>query len=604
MPRLFAIGRCHDTVHMPMTTATLQELHDAGYFSGLDYHFARTMGRLARVEDPLVLLGAAAVSRFTAQGHVCLDLSRLAGRPVVNAVGERIGQGSWPPAEPWRAALCDSPMVARSDISCPLVIDGGGRLYLARYWQYQQRLLFQLRARASELVAGVDRTLLSRDLARLFPPDDGLSPVDCQRRAAEISVLRHLTVVSGGPGTGKTFTVVKMLALIISQSLAAGGPMPRIFLAAPTGKAAARLKAAISDGVDRGDTADFPANAVPSAAATLHRLLGPRPLGGLGGRRSERPLAADVLVVDEASMVDLSLMTRTMEAVPAGARVILLGDKDQLASVEAGAILGDICAQPTVLDDCIVRLNRSFRYDGFSAIAALADAVRNGDAGAALACLRNGATGVSFLEVSDARGLARCLGELFRKHYQPVFEKQDPQEQWRRFNRFRVLCAHRDGPFGVGAVNALAENRLADGNGPDVSGGWYAGRPVMITKNDYQLRLFNGDVGLVVQRPDRPGSLGVLFPDTEGGRFFPPSRLPAHETVYAMTVHKSQGSEFDAVALVLPPKASPVLTRELLYTAVTRARSAVTVIGTEQVLRGAVETPVLRASGLSEQLLP
>ncbi len=591
-----------------MTPPTIKDLYNLGYLSGLDYHFARTLGELAGEEDPLVLLAAGLVSRSTSRGHVCLEMSRFAGRPLALDYDEMPGKGILPKETPWLASLGKSCLVTRNDVSAPLVMDGGGRLYLARYWDYQQRLLGQLRERSRGEVAGVDRKLLAEGLDRLFP--GGEDAPDGQRLAAETSVLRHLTVVSGGPGTGKTYAVVKMLRLILEQSLAAGEETPRVFLAAPTGKAAARLQesiaAAKAHASGRSDSTDARVMAaIPQEAATVHRML------GIGrSRRGAAPsLPADVVVVDEASMVDLSLMTRLMEAIPEHARLILLGDKDQLASVEAGAILGDICRgggkkKGEGIGKSIVQLNRSYRFDAAAGIGTLATAIRDGDSRAAVGLLESGSLpGVTFVPVTEAEQSPGVLVEVVRKEYLPYFFEKDARRKWEKFNSFRILCAHRQGSFGVSGINSRVERFLLHEAGYDPGRVWYPGRPVMVEQNDYQLNLFNGDVGVAAPSETPTGDIGVYFSGTEGGgRLLMPSRLPQHTTVYAMTVHKSQGSEFDRVVLVLPPRRSPVVTRELLYTAVTRAKTSVTILGSGQVIREAVESPVQRASGLSEQL--
>ena len=331
----------------------------------------------------------------------------------------------------------------------------------------------------------------------------------------------------------------------------------------------------------------------------------------------------DVLVVDEASMVDISLMTRLLEATPLLARVILLGDEDQLASVEAGAIMGDICHGKTggkkavdnglggkepssPIQECIVRLTRSYRFDEKSGIGNLARAIRNGDADYALALLRDpDVAAVAQVMVdsgTDERSaLTKLLGFYVDRYYVPLIAAKDIEGRLSLLDRFRILCAHRKGVTGVEQVNRAVEERLQFKAEQDPL--WYAGRPVMILQNDYQLGLYNGDVGVVGPSDRDGGKWMVYFPSVEQGiQRISPARLPEHETVFAMTVHKSQGSEFDHVLVMLPARRSSVVTRELLYTAVTRAKKSVTVLGSEAIIREAVCTPVWRASGLSEQL--
>ena len=618
-------------------------LHETGYFSDLDFHFARAMNRLAGGgEDPLVLLGAAAASRFTARGGVCADLGCLAGTRLETEEGELLEGPAWPDSGPWLAALRGSPMVGDGEAPTPLVLDGAGRLYLTRYWRYQERLAKQLRERADLDVDDPDAALLAEGLGRLFPaPDKTASDsekegVAGQRLAALMAVLRRLTVISGGPGTGKTFTVVKILALLIEQSAAADRAPSRILLTAPTGKAAARLAESIrmtTGGIRCGDRVK---DAVPKEAATIHRILRPRRNKPTRFRHDiDNPLPVDVLVVDEASMVDLALMTKLVEATPPRARLILLGDKDQLSSVEAGAIIGDIYRagarrgysasfarrvleltgakppqvgeqpQRTGIRDSVIHLAHSFRFGPESGIGRLAGAINRADADAAIDCLEDDAfPDVELVEVNDISGLHRRLEAVVREYYGPYLEKTgDLLKRLKLFDGFRILCAHRRGGFGVEGVNRLIEGVLSAKGGMKTEGEWYDGRPVLVTQNDYRLNLFNGDVGLI--GPAKPGSgeLRAYFTDGEGSlRSVAPSRLPPHETVYAMTVHKSQGSEFDHVMVVLPERRSPVVTRELVYTAVSRARKSVLLCATKDLLCAAVKTGVGRASGLSEKL--
>lgn len=610
------------------TPPLLESLFKDGYFSALDFYFARTLGRLAGETDSLVLLAAAVVSRETARGQICVDLGMLADSPVLTLTGEWVSGLRWPEKTIWIKALGKSTLVAAGTATAPLVRDATGRLYMARYWDYQQRLVAQLQKRALETVDTVNKDLLADGLERFFPPAIPPLAIDLQREAAEKSVHRKLTVISGGPGTGKTTTVVRILALIIEQALAAGDPPPRIRLAAPTGKAAARLNEAVTASKNSGRIGDS-VNAesvsalIPESAMTLHRLLGGG--AGQGGNRfrhdERRQLPVDVLVVDESSMVDLALMTRLVEALPQTARLILLGDKDQLSSVEAGAILGDICqgvsskigrvpdagavnapGTGTGIGQCIVHLIHSYRFDDKSGIGWLAQAINDGDAERVLTCLRDAKSpSVSLFETAEAT--IENLSSLVLTHYLPYMKEQDPLLRLNRLNQFRILCAHRSGPSGVDTVNHVVAGILKHKAGIDTGSEWFDGRPIIINRNDYQMGLYNGDVGVIGPSPEDRASLAAFFPSADGRvRSFSPHRLASHETVFAMTVHKSQGAEFDHVLLILPPRRSPVITRELFYTAVTRARKSVIVFGSESVIREAVRTPVQRASGIGEQL--
>ncbi len=615
---------------------TLDELYNKGYLSRLDLHFARAMGRLANERSDAVLLAAALCSRFISRGHVCVDLNTLAGRPVVTHDGELSG-ARWPAGPDWRGSVQASPMTGSGESAAPLVLDTKGRLYLARYWHYQQFLVRALLERAGHTDKTLDTGLLETGLDRLFPASPDLSGPDMQRLAAKVSLGRHLTIISGGPGTGKTSTVVKILALAIEQALNAGLEIPHILMAAPTGKAAARLKEAVinaktAKGAGALVCSDEVRTHIPEEAATIHRLLGVmRDRSNRFFHDSGNPLAVDILIVDEASMVDLSLMANLIAAVPSHARLILLGDKDQLASVEAGAILGDICTPPEVINrsavltetvrpepqplhdsevqpeigQCIVNLTHSYRFDSRSGIGRLALAINSGNADEALAVLEDKTMPEAVLvDPGDLNRKKECIESLVRHYYVPCFEdSMAGAGQLEQFSQFRILCALRRGDDGVETLNSTAAGILKKYTGIDTSREWYPGRPIMVTRNDYQLNLFNGDVGLIV-KPDAGTSRPAAFfmDSNKKARMISPARLPVHETVYAMTVHKSQGTEFDTVLLVLPRHVSPVVTRELFYTAVTRAKKNVVVLATSDIIRQAVRTRVQRASGLSEQL--
>jgi len=570
---------------------TLGQLGDVGFFSPFDLQFAATVARLAGDDHPDVRLGAALACRMTAAGHTCVDLRAMAGRRV-ELPGDDPEDVHWPSIEPWTAALRASRLVSRPHPRprTPLVLDDRDRLFLTRYWEYQERLAGQLLARSSCGEVDLDEELLRGGLSRLF--DDAR-----QAQAARAAATRRLAVISGGPGTGKTTTVVRILALLQQQALAAGAPPLRVLLLAPTGKAAARLaetvrrarEGALARQVDEAVLA-----AVTADASTIHRALRWRPSAPTKFVHGiDHPLPADVVVVDEASMVDLALMTKLIEAVRADARLILLGDRDQLAAVETGATLGDICAAGLA-----VQLTHSYRFGSRSGIGRLAVAINEGDERRALELLRSSGTAdLEWLEVSEERALVRAARPLLESGYGPLSQRSDPQQGLDQLGRFRVLTALRGGPFGADGLNALAGRILR----PRRAQSWYPGQPILVLANDYGCGLFNGDTGLI--DADAAGRLKAFFPAAgELPRAISPYRLPQHETVYAMTVHKSQGSEFDEVVVVLPAHPSPVVTRELLYTAVTRARRKVTVLAAEATLLHAVRTPFRRTSGLRDRL--
>ncbi|HET6583116.1 MAG TPA: exodeoxyribonuclease V subunit alpha [Nannocystaceae bacterium] len=605
-----------------MTTAlaTIARLGAAGVFGPLDVHFARTLAALDPKASPDILLGAAYASRAIAVGHVCADLRRITGRPLVDGEGNPIADVELPPMFRWALELGagKSPLVGDGSKLSPLVFDGGARLYLYRYHRYQTRLADALRRRASARHA-VDPEMVRGELARLFGAADDLRGDAQQREAAAVAATRGLTVLSGGPGTGKTTTVVRLIALLQAIALHERGTPLRVLLLAPTGKAAARLEETIGQHVAGLSCSEAVRAAMPRRAETIHRALGFRP--GTPTRfhyGSEVPLPADVVLVDEASMVDLALMSKLLDAVPEAARVVLVGDKDQLASVEAGAILGDICnageQAPTTaappIADCLVELVHNYRFESDSGIGSLARAIKNGrrdDARARLLAAERGETGdLAVVPLEDPEALPAVLRAAVVRGYGEYLRAATPADRLARLGAYRLLTPHRRGPFGVERLNALVEQLLADAGLVDPSTPWYAGRPILVTANDYQLQLFNGDVGMLLE--DEHGRVRACFPggggtaDASGLRWISPARLPAVESVYAMTVHKSQGSEFDEVGLVMPRHVSAILTRELLYTGLTRARRHAVLYGQIQGVVDAIGRRIDRASGLREAL--
>ena len=584
--------------------------------SDLDRHFGRFISRFAVADKDAVLAAATLTSRATGNGDVCIDLARHAGLAFPEY------GFTTPPLAQWSAALRACPAVGKPGDMRPLVLDEEDRLYLYRYWQYEMRLAEALRARAID-EDGVDIEQLREGLERLFPDPHDIE----QKRAAAMAVLRRLCVITGGPGTGKTYTVVKILALLAEQ---ARGRRLAVALAAPTGKAAARVQEAVRGAIQRLAFSETVRDCIPAEAYTLHRLLGARPESVYYRHGRDNPLAFDVLVVDEASMADLALMAKLMDALPPRARLILLGDKDQLASVEAGAVLGDICAgsgisesfaarlervmaqsivhpvkpEASPLGDSIAFLERSYRFGADTGIGRLAALVNEGSAEVLQLLKGGGVDDIAWYSGSRRQLNAFISGAVAGKlasYLDAVRLRMAPAEAFERFNAFRVLCAHRSGPFGAVTVNRMIETALFEQGLIDARRDWYPGRPIMVMRNDYSLQLFNGDVGIALE--DADGVLKVHFPRTDGGmRTLAPVRLPEHESVYAMTIHKAQGSEFGCVVLILPDELSPVMSRELMYTGVTRARNRVELWGSEDVLLQAIARRLVRASALRQRL--
>lgn len=575
----------------------LAEFNRAGVLDTADVQVATRVGRLAGESTEPALLALALAVRALRHGSVCLDLTEV-HHTVLGESDELVDTSTlrWPDPAGWLATLRAGPLVAdgaQAPGGRPLrLVDG--LLYLERYWQEEELVRRSLVERSAAGPPEVDLAVLRSGLDELFAAPQA----DRQRLAAAVGVLRRVSVLAGGPGTGKTTTIAGLLRLLFDQP----GPPPRIALAAPTGKAAARLEEAVTAALPSQLRARIP------PAGTLHRLLG-RPAQGADGPRR---IPFDVVVVDETSMVSLPMMARLLAAVRPDARIVLVGDPDQLASVEAGAVLGDLArvegapepaldaalaglGLPSGVRNGVVTLDHVWRFGG--AIAALAAAVQAGDAEAALALLRGGHEDLEFIAPGEPEPVRRdvlATGQALAT----AAVAGDAVGALAGLERHLVLCAHRLGPFGVARWAADIERWLPD---PGVGGPWYPGRPVLVTANDYDAGLFNGDIGVVVARPD---GLRVAFARGGPPTLHPPARLSEVVTMHAMTVHRSQGSQFRRVTVVLPPAESPLLTRELLYTAVTRSREHVRVVGTADAVRAAVGRPVSRASGLRHRLSP
>lgn len=579
-------------------------------FGLLERALLASLQRLEPQAPDAVLACAALCSEALAAGDVCLPLARVAGRRPWAEFDFAL-----PPLAELRVLLSGSVLVGAPGRFAPLILEGE-RLYLARYQAYEQRLAERLLALSAERPA-VDEALLSESLARLFAFNQ--QQPDWQRLAAAQAVRRRLAVISGGPGTGKTTTVVRLLAALLEQP---GGERLAIGLAAPTGKAAARMAEAIRNAKADLPLADHLKALLPEEARTLHRLLGSRGDSPAVRHDAARPLALDVLVVDEASMVDLALMAKLVDALPPQARLILLGDKDQLAAVEAGAVFAELCegrgfdaeaaaelqritgqtvpveTPRSALGDAVVLLTHSHRFAGDSGIGELARRINTGDAAGTLNLLRESRTDLAW----QAEPSQVALLERLEQGYAPYLKaarRGDPTEAFATFNAFRALTAQREGPWGVGGLNEALEARIKRRYSLAERERWYPGRAVMVRQNDYALGLFNGDIGLCLAGEH---GLRVYFEGEDGFRAFAPARLPSHDSAFAMTVHKSQGSEFSEVLLALPESPSPLLTRSLFYTGITRAKHKVEIWGLPARLAEAVNTKAERAAGLAQRL--
>ena len=658
----------------------LERWVERGWLRALDKAFVAFLADLDPAADSLVLLAAALTSHQLGHGHVCLDLFETLKEPdfalSLPPEGDVLSTPMLLPSAllkaldgaTWCQALADSLLVAEAGDNSeaaaqkPLVLSDR-RLYLRRYWTYERRIdaaLHRRLAQAEPAPSDLPQRLDALFGAASTAPD---ALIDWQKLACALATRGAFSIITGGPGTGKTTTVVRLLALLQSPAVERGKPL-RIRLAAPTGKAAARLTESISHQVQTLKVPEDVRQKIPSDVTTVHRLLGSRPGTRHFRHHAGNPLPLDVLVVDEASMIDLEMMANLLDALPPHARMVLLGDKDQLASVEAGAVLGDLCRdaeagmysaetqawlgsvsgedlsksglqqgdnQRHALAQQVVMLRHSRRFVAGSGIGQLAKLVNQQQDQDARSLLVEGGYKDLYslvLKGEQDRALSRLLldghsdGPQGYRHYLSLMRAQRPQDltsiedprcvEWARgvlsaFDEFQLLCAVRKGPWGVEGLNQRITQTLFAADLIESDQQWYEGRPVLMTRNDYGLGLMNGDIGIALRLPEGPveenrTALRVAFPrnDGEGGvRFVLPSRLNDVETVYAMTVHKSQGSEFAHTALILPEALNPVLTKELIYTGITRAKQWFSLIEPRQgVFEEALRRKVKRLSGL------
>lgn len=566
-------------------TGLLRDFNQAGVLDAADVHAAQRISELAGEPDETVVLALALTVRALRHGSVCLDLSSVTEIDADTVL-------SWPEPQAWLAAVRDSRLVAEQVLRL-YETPAGRLLYLDRYWREEEQVCADLLALSAPATAPTQLPAFER----LFPPGE----FDEQRAAAEIALSQPVTVLTGGPGTGKTTTIARLLALLAEHAELSGASRLRIALAAPTGKAAARLTEAVAAEVAALEPVDQ-TRLAGLGATTLHSLLGSRPDSSVRFRhgRADR-LPHDVIVVDETSMVSLTLMARLLESMRPDARLILVGDADQLASVEAGAVLADLveglAARP---DTRVATLRTSHRFG--ESIGALAVAIRDGDADAAIALLAAGGEHVEWIDSEHPAEVAQQLCALVVPHALAVRQAAllgNAEVALASLDEHRLLCAHREGLHGVRHWNQQIRRWVTEQTGDSQWSEWYAGRPLLVTANDYGLGVRNGDTGAVVVGEQ---GLRAVIAAASGPLEFSTSRLGEVETMYAMTIHKSQGSQADEVTVLMPPVESRLLTRELFYTAVTRAKTKVRVVGSEASVRAALDRRVVRASGLALRL--
>jgi len=579
---------------MSKVSNAMKALRQAG-FSELACQFARYIERVDTSNDELVALTAGLLTEAVSQGHVCLNLNQMNTlfSSVRHLLPDEFSQ--------WQSRLKQSNVVGSGGDYRPLILDDNGLLYLYRYWHDEQNIASAITQRNSDIALTNHQQL--KQLFTDWPTT--IDGIDWQKVAVLMALTRQFCVISGGPGTGKTTIVLRLLQCLYQQRADY-----RIALAAPTGKAAARLQHVISDKENEA-----------IQAKTLHRLLGISPNNEEGRYNAERPLPFDVIIVDEASMIDISLMAKLLQALSPTARLVLLGDSQQLASVESGAVLANLCQHTVSFDadfvamvadlagmdlsdyannrqstslNSVVKLQHSYRFDEASLIGRLAYAIQAGEAEAVVNELTEAGKKTWLQEEDNARLIAG-----YQPYFNAIMQAESPLAAIQTFELYRVLCAIKQGPQSVASVNAIIERHIAK-LGWRSQHDFYHGRPIMITQNDYRQQLFNGDTGLILK--DETGQLRACFLIDNVIRWVDLIRLPAHETAFAMTVHKSQGSEFDHVCVVLPQEDTAILNRELLYTAITRAKKRVSLFCNEAILRKTVVTQHERETGLAELL--
>jgi exodeoxyribonuclease V alpha subunit len=567
-------------------TGLLGAFNGAGVLTSADVHVASALGRLGRESDERVLLAVALAVRAVRGGSVCVDLATVADPPDL----------PWPEADDWSRAVAASPLVTAG-----LVRWDNDLLYLDRYHEQETQVVDDLLSRAAT-APDHDPTLMRASLDRVVRAMQAAAVAagrprpsyDEQVAACLAAAGQWTTVLTGGPGTGKTTAVASLLVGLLDQH--PGGL--RIALAAPTGKAAARLQQAVHQEAEAFEEADR-VRLAGVTASTLHRLLRPDPGNSTRFRhhRGNR-LPHDVVVVDESSMVSLTQMARLLEAVRPDARLVLVGDPHQLSSVEAGAVLSDVVRGfQGRADSPVAALQSTHRFG--PEIRALAEALRTGDADEALHVLAAGHDEVEWVDEGDPSSRIRSTALAAALGVRDAAERGDVAGALAALDRHRLLCAHRDGPYGVRHWNRRIEHWLTAETGDPLFERAYVGRPLLVTANDHQLGVYNGDSGVIVLTPAGPRA---VIAASDGPRDLAPSRLGDVETMHAMTIHKSQGSQADVVTVLLPDEDSRLLSRELFYTAVTRARSQVRVVGSEAAIRAAIGRRAQRASGLAVRL--
>lgn len=620
-----------------MLTSLWQQAREKHVLADIDIQLAQclTADLPAATQAPLQVM-IAWLSSETRQGHVCVVPDLLSPLTLFQGSELVLAETIWlqigaPSAQDWSVLFASTDLISDGQRATPLVYQHQ-KLYFQRLWQ-DEVCVADYFSSQSQRADRPDLARIAPLLDSLFPPVENLNDIDWQKVAVALAVTRQAAIISGGPGTGKTTTVAKLLATLVMLGQGdSSGRAPRIRLAAPTGKAAARLTESLNQAMSKLALPAEALAAIPQEALTLHRLLGAKKQSRFFVHHAQNPLHLDVLVIDEASMVDLSLMASVLEALPPHAWLILLGDREQLASVESGSILGDICAfadygysaktaallsdltgfalsgQAKVppVSDMIALLKKSYRFDAKSGIGQLAQAIFQRQRAQIESVLQGQFPDVRYYSLDNSAEYQQLM-EICVAGYRGYLSQiatENPAQILADFGRFQLLCALRHGDFGVSGLNQRIEHDLAKLGLIQMSAysPWYVGRPVMIRRNNHELGLFNGDIGMTLRDPITH-QMAVYFRLADGSvKGISPNRLPAHDTAFAMTVHQSQGSEFEHVVFAMPDQYSPVLTRQLVYTAVTRAKQQLTLMAKKSLLFKAIETNKQRESGLVQRL--
>lgn len=612
---------------MPEQTSYLKTIRiwqNEGLLRAVDYHLAEFVATYSAGLDQRLPLLAALLSHQLIEGNVCIPLSWLIKPQSYwpDKITEVIAEIDWTSLQP------NDNVLGIGNKSSLMVLEQD-KFYLYRYWHYEIQVADNLKQLALAPVK-INTELLRTGLDKIFKPMVASEP-DWQKVAATVALNKAFTVISGGPGTGKTTTVIRLLALYIEQMQAANNPCT-IKLAAPTGKAAVRLATSISMAKQQLNYDAKITELIPEEATTLHRLLGVIPNSIYFRHHKKNPLNVDLLILDEASMIDLPMMAQLLVALPKGSRLVLLGDKDQLASVEAGSLFADICnwqgelsysekqnellqklckvklvtapsrSDKTYFVDSLAQLKTSYRFDENSGIGCLARAVNKGDISEVQQVLNQEFEDICYLTDSE-QGYQQMIAEIVSFYHcliQDLSAGEIPEKLLQRLSQIQLLCGLRQGKYGVSGINELIHKELVATKDISDNTEYYAGRPIMISRNDASLGLFNGDTGIFM--PDKQGKLRAWFSQKDGIKALLPHQLPEYETAFAMTIHKSQGSEFKRVLLLLPPQDNPVLSRELLYTGITRAKQSLALNVPWQVLKNIITRPTKRATGLANRL--